>query len=271
MIAGIQKGMLVQVVGRVTTYRDANQLDASSVRALPKGSIPLSELVPSVGPVEKYWTFIDEARQRLTAPRLRGVLDLFYADSAFRDRYSECPGAPGTGHHATLGGLLQHTCEVLAIGRQIARIAHADEELVIAGALLHDIGKTDCYTWESGIFDTNERGRLIGHVVQGLIMLRQALSCASPTPCTPDEHLLLEHYILSHHGKLEFGSPVRPMTMEAEILHFADDASAKTASFADAFKSKELFPGEERVSARKVWQLDNRFMFRATMDFGREE
>jgi 3'-5' exoribonuclease len=197
------------------------------------------------------------------------VLDLFYRDPAFRDRYGECPGAPGTGHHATLGGLLQHTCEVLAIGRQIARIAHADEELVTAGALLHDIGKIDSYTWESGVFDTTERGRLVGHVVQGVIMLRQALACASPTPCTPDEHLVLEHYILSHHGKLEFGAAVLPMTLEAQILHFADDASAKTASIGDAYASKELFPGNARISAKRVWQLDNRWMFRASLDFGR--
>ena len=269
MIRGLSKGMLVQVVGKVTTYRDSVQLEAMSVRPLPKDAIPLADLVPSVGPVEKYWQFIDEARDKLLAPRLRSVIDLFYRDETFRERYEQCPGAPGTGHHAQLGGLLQHTCEVLAIGRQIARVARADEELVVAGALLHDIGKIESYSWESGVFDTTERGRLVGHVVQGVIMLREALQRVSPPPCTPDEHLLLEHLILSHHGQLEFGSPVRPLTLEAEILHFADDASAKTASITDAYNSRELFPGEARVSTKRVWSLDNRWIFKAKLDFGR--
>jgi 3'-5' exoribonuclease len=268
-IRGVQKGMVVQVVGKVTTYRDGLQLDAASVRPLPNGTIPWAELVPSVGSVEKYWQFVDETVGKIAAPRLRAVLELFYSDDEFRARYGECPGAPGTGHHAVLGGLLQHTCEVVHIGRQIARVAKADEELVTAGALLHDIGKTECYSWESGTFETTERGRLIGHVVQGVNMLRTAISCASPTPCTPDEHLILEHMILSHHGQLEYGSPVRPQTLEAEILHFADDASAKTASIGDAYRSRELFPANTGFSSRKIWQLDNRWFYKGRMDFGR--
>lgn len=270
-IRGIAKGMLVQVVGKVTSYRDSNQLEASSVRALPKGSVPLSDLAPSVGSTDRYWQRVDEVREKLAAPRLRAVLDLFYADERFRERYGECPGAPGTAHHARLGGLLQHTCEMLAIGTQIARVARADVELVVAGVLLHDIGKIDCYSWESGVFDTTERGRLIGHVVQGVIMLEQAINAAVPPPCTPDERLVLEHLILSHHGHLEFGAPVKPLTLEAEILHFADDASAKTASITDAYASTEYFPAGARISSKKIWQLDGRWMMKTPTGFGRDE
>ncbi len=270
-IRGIAKGMLVQVVGTITTYRESRQLDASSVRVLPKGSIPLGDLAPSVGPVDQYWHFLDEQRAKLTAPRLRAVVDLFYADDEFRSRYQECPGAPGTGHHATIGGLLQHTCEVVAIGKQIARVARADAEIVIVGAMLHDIGKLESYSWETGVFDTTERGRLLGHVVQGYAMFRERVAQAPTPPCTADEQLLIEHLILSHHGLLEYGSPVRPLTLEAEILHFADDASAKTTSIAEAYASTELFPGESRTSARRVWQLDNRWLVRLAPDFGRAE
>ncbi len=269
MIRGLGKGMLAQVVGKTTKFRESLQLEVTSIRPLPKGSVPLADLVPSVGPVDRYWQFIDESRAKLTAPRLRAVLDLFYADDCFRERYEQCPGAPGTGHHASIGGLLQHTCEVALIGRQMAKVARADEELVFTAALLHDIGKTECYTWETGVFDTNERGRMVGHVVQGMIMFRDAFAQAETPPCTPDERLLIEHMILSHHGQLEFGSPVRPLTLEAEILHFADDASAKTASISDAYASNELFPGDARVSSKRVWQLDNRWMVKMPVDFGR--
>jgi 3'-5' exoribonuclease len=264
----LRKGMVVQVVGSVTTFRDSRQVEARSVRPLPRGSVELADLVPSVGPVERYWTFLDDARTKLEAPRLRAVLDLFYANEAFRLRYEQCPGAPGTGHHALLGGLLQHTSEVVSIARGIARVARANEELVVAGAMLHDIGKLESYTWDEGLFETTERGRLVGHVVIGAMMLREALA-AEPLPvCTDEEAMLLEHLILSHHGKLEFGSPVRPMTLEAEILHMADDASAKTAAISEAYASEEYFPGDARISAKRVWQLDHRWLFRSGADFG---
>ncbi len=271
-IQGIAKGMIAQVVGTITSYRDALQLDATSVRSLPKGSVELTDLVPSVGPVDKYWQFLDDVRTRIAAPRLRAAIDLFYADEPFRERYEQCPGAPGIGHHAVLGGLLQHTCEVVSIARGIARVARADEELVLTGALLHDIGKLESYSWQDGVFDTTDRGRLAGHVVIGAMMFREALAAAAEPPCTEAEAQLIEHMILSHHGRLEYGSPVRPLTLEAEILHFADDASAKTASFNEAYGSTELFPDDEsRLSRRRVWQLDNRWLFRHGADFGRDQ
>lgn len=271
IIRGIAKGMLVQVVGTVAAYRDSQQLEITSLRALPKGEVPLSELVPSVGAVDRYWTFLDDIRHRLTAPRLRAAVDLFYADEAFRERYEQCPGAPGTGHHAALGGLLQHTSEVVGIARSIARIARADEELVMVGAMLHDIGKLESYSWETGVFDTTERGRLAGHVAIGAMMFRGRYEAATTPPCTEEEANLLEHMILSHHGRLEYGSPVRPLTLEAEILHFADDASAKTAAINEAHASREFFPNDERVSTKRIWQLDNRWLFRIGADFGRSD
>ena len=270
MIRGLTKGMIVQVVGKVASYRDALQLDATSLRPLPRGAVPLADLVPSVGPVDRYWQYLDETRTRITAPRLRAVLDLFYADDEFRLAYEQCPGSPGTGHHAALGGLLQHTTEVVRIAVAIARVARADAELVAAGALLHDIGKLRSYAWETGVFETTEQGRLIGHVVLGAMMLREALAAAPARVCTDDEELILTHLILAHHGKLEFGSPVRPLTLESEILHYADDASAKTACLAEAFAMPEFFPGDQRVATRRVWQADNRWLVKIRPDFGRE-
>ena len=145
-----------------------------------------------------------------------------------------------------------------------------NEDLVTAGALLHDIGKLESYTWETGVFDTTERGRLAGHVVIGAMMLREAMAGQPEPVCTPEEAMLIEHLILSHHGKLEYGSPVRPMTLEAEILHFADDASAKTAAINEAYASPEYFPGDARLSSKRLWQLDNRWLFRSDADFGLE-
>ncbi len=185
MVRGLAKGMIVQVVGAVSSYRESLQLDATSVRPLPKGSVPLADLAPSVGPVEAYWQFLDDVRTKLTAPRLRATVDLLFADSGFRERFEQCPGAPGQGHHAAIGGLLQHTCEVVLIARQMARVAKADAELVMVAAMLHDIGKVECYTWETGVFDTNAHGRLIGHIVLGAMMLRERIAAPTPPPARP--------------------------------------------------------------------------------------
>lgn len=269
MVRGLAKGMLVQVVGKVSSYRDAKQLEAVSIRPLPRGSVPLADLVPSVGDVDRYWQYLDEMRTRITAPRLRAVLDLFYTDDTFRLAYEQCPGSPGTGHHAALGGLLQHTTEVVRIGVAMARVAHADVELVAGAAMLHDIGKTRSYAWETGVFEITEPGRMIGHVVLGAMMLHDAVAASTAPPCTDDELMVLMHLILSHHGKLEYGSPVRPLTLEADILHRADDASAGTASITEAYNSPEYFGADARIASRGVWGADNRRLMRVPAGFGR--
>ncbi len=89
-----------------------------------------------------------------------------------------------------------------------------------------------------------------------------------PAPCTDRELTILHHLIASHHGKPEFGAAVPPMTLEAEVLHFADNASAKTASMADALADPDNFTGEALVSARAFWQLDRRRAYRGGSDWG---
>ncbi|HEX9394027.1 MAG TPA: HD domain-containing protein, partial [Gemmatimonadales bacterium] len=166
------------------------------------------------------------------------------------------------------GGLLKHTTEVAVIARAITRVAGADQDLVLAGVLLHDIGKLDAYRWDGG-FAYTDAGHLVGHVVLGALALEQRLNeCATP-PCTDAERALLQHLILAHHGRLEYGSPVTPLTLEAEVLHWADNASAKTASMADALRDADAF-GEGLVSQRRFWQLDQRRAFRGSSDWGQK-
>jgi 3'-5' exoribonuclease len=264
-IAGIARGDVAQVIGEVGQYNGKRQLKISSIRVLPRGAIDWRQLVRSVREVAPYWDLLDRWRGELRRPRLRRTLDLFYADDEFRRRYQECP-ASTVGHHAELGGLLRHTCEVAAIGRAIAKACHADSELVLAGALLHDIGKLEAYRWE-GVFENTECGALLGHVTLGLLMLDRRVAREDPAPCTDRELTVLHHLIASHHGKPEFGAAVPPMTLEAEVLHFADNASAKTAGMADALGDPANFTGDALVSA-KLWQLDRRRTYRGVSDWG---
>lgn len=266
-IAGIAPGDIAQVIGEVGLYRGHRQLQVSSIRPLPKGAVDLRRLVPSIGNPEPLWARLDDWRGTLLRPRLAATVGLFFGDDAFRERYAECP-ASLAGHHAVLGGLLKHTVEVGTIAQVIARECGAEEDLVLAGVLLHDIGKLEAYRWEGGIFEMTEAGALHGHVVLGALMLDRAVRAAEPPPCTDRELAILQHLVLSHHGRLEYGAPVAPMTPEAEALHHADNASARTASMVEASLDPGNFDGDEPLSARGIWQLDRRRVYRGRSDWG---
>ncbi len=268
-VAGIAKGNVVQVIGTVGSYRERRQLAVDSLRVLPRDQVDWHALMPSVGDVTRYWRAVDRWRTDIHGPRLTGTLGLFYDDPAFRTRYEQCP-ASLAGHHAELGGLLKHTCEVAHIALAISKLyPAADQDLVLAGVLLHDIGKLESYRWD-GLFEMTVPGAVIGHVVLGAFMLDRRVRAEAALPCTEEELLLLEHIVLAHHGKLEFGAPVPPMTLEAEIIHYADNASAKTASMADALDDDEHFPGDSDISARTIWQIDKRRAWRGESDWGAE-
>lgn len=266
-IAGIAPGCVAQVIGEVGLYRGQRQLKVSSIRPLPQGTVDLRRLVPAIGDTAPYWKTLDGWRAEIPRPRLAATLALFYDDDAFRLAYEECP-ASLQGHHALLGGLLKHTVEVAGIARTIARACRAEADLVLAGVLLHDIGKLDAYRWERGVFESTEAGTLHGHVVLGALRLDRAVRAAEPPPCTERELAILQHLVLSHHGRLEYGAAVPPMTLEAEVLHYADNASAKTASMAEALADPANFDGDNPVSARPLWQLDRRRAYRGRSDWG---
>lgn len=268
-VAEIGRGDVVEVVGEVGVFRDKRQLKVATLRALPRRSVEWRSLLPSVGDVQRCWAPLDRWRGEIRRPRLRDVLALFFDDPAFRARFESCP-ASLSGHHARLGGLLQHTWEVAAIGRATAALYDADVDLVLAGALLHDIGKLEAYRWE-GCFEITDPGALLGHPALGALMLERRIAGAHPPACTADERTILLHLILSHHGKLEFGAAVTPMTLEAEILHHADDTSAKATNMADALGDPDNFLRDARLSARSLWQLDRRRAWRGESDWGDPE
>ena len=264
VVAGVRRGQVVQVVGEVVAFRDRKQVKVTSLRLLPEGTVDPATLLPSVGGVDKYWETLDGWRRETKKPRLAKVLDLFYGEDDFRRRYEQCP-ASMRGHHASLGGLLKHTTEVAAIARTVARACGADQELVLAGVLLHDIGKLESYSWRGG-FEFTTAGSLVGHVVLGAMMLDRRLDEEATPPCTDPERDILLHLILSHHGRLEWGSPVLPLTLEAEVLHWADNASAKTASVADALRDAENFP--QGMISTPLRSLDFRRLYRGASDWG---
>jgi putative nucleotidyltransferase with HDIG domain len=142
----------------------------------------------------------------------------------------------------------------------IARtVRKANADLVVAGAMLHDIGKVEAYGIAPDGFSHTSTGTLLGHVTLGALMFDRRLH-ASDLALSPAQRDEMLHFILSHHGALEFGSPVQPMTTEAEIVHWADEASAKATDMMDELQDPELFPpgGTNDVSAKRSWRLGRR-------------
>ena len=210
-----------------------------------------------VSPPEKLWAWIDRVRTEIESNTLRRVLDVFFGDDDFRVRFERTP-ASTSGHDAKLGGLLLHVFEVTNIAKQTARTMHANVDLAVAGALLHDIGKVEAYEIGPGGFTFTSCGLLLGHVVLGSLMLERRLAALGEVPCSEAQLTELHHMILSHHGALQFGSPVQPMTTEAEIVHWADEASAKATDMMELLADQELFAGGQEYSDRSHWRLGRR-------------
>ena len=258
---GADRGRVVQAIGQVGVYAKTGkrQIQLSGpLRVVPKDQVDLHAFLPRItGDVVKLWDWVDKRRAEMTTPALRRVVDLFYADDNFRVRFENTPGSVRA-HHAQLGGLLQHVFEVTSIAKQTAKTMGANVDLVVAGALLHDVGKVEAYCIEGGSFDYTPCGLLLGHVVLGSLMLERRLAALGQTVCTEGQLLDVQHMILSHHGKREFGSPVEPMTAEAEIVHWADESSAKANDMMESIGDAESFGPGKDFSDRKSWRVGRR-------------
>lgn len=257
-VAGAERGKVVQVIGTVGEYQGKRQLTLSApLRVLPATAASAEQFLPRISRAsEELWGWIDQQRSAMQSHQLRTALDLFFADDVFRQAFERAPGST-TGHHAQVGGLLLHSVEVATIAQGIAGTMHANVELVTVAALLHDIGKVESYSIGPSGFGHTTAGHLLGHVVLGTMMLDRRLRLQPAGTFTAEQELELQHFIQSHHGSLEFGAAVPPMTLEAEILHWADQASAKAADVTDTLANDEHF-GDEGFTLKRPWPVQKR-------------
>ena len=263
-IEGVKVGSIVQAIGAVEAYQGRRQLKLTApLRVIVASAANLDEFLPriAVGSLT-LWDQVDNWRSEMRFAKLRAAVDLFFADDEFRARLEKAPGAP-RGHHAKVGGLLMHIVEVGTIARGAARTMHANVDLVTAGALLHDIGKVEAYVASAAGFDCTQAGYLLQHVVLGSLLLDRRLRTLPPGTLSETQELELQHFVQSHPGLPEDGAAVRPMTLEAELLHWADQASANGDIFEEDVEDRELFPGDEEFSVRKSRRLDRKVWRRA--------
>ena len=175
-VDGAMKGTVVQTLGNVGIYPKTGKRQiqlTGPLRVIPTTQARPEDFLPRIaGDTERLWAWIDRVRGEMQSRTLRAVTDLFFADDDFRVRFERAPGSTG-GHHAKVGGLLLHVYEVTSIARQTAKTMRASVDLVVAGALLHDIGKVEAYQITPAGFTFTPCGVLVGHVVLGVLMLER--------------------------------------------------------------------------------------------------
>jgi 3'-5' exoribonuclease len=215
----------VKVKGMIQIFHNRPQLTIHKVRRLQEGEVEFSDYFPSSKrDPEEMWNELRATVAGLANPHLKGLLDAMLDDEDIAWRYRRAPAAKQI-HHAFLGGLIEHVLSLCALARAIApHYPNVDADLLIAGIVLHDIGKIYELNYERG-FSYSSEGQLIGHISIGMRMVADKLRGLPDFP--PQLRTLVEHMILSHHGQLEFGSPKLPMFVEALMLHYLDDLDSK--------------------------------------------
>jgi 3'-5' exoribonuclease len=258
-----ERGDVVKLRGCVSRFDDRLQMKVDNLRKASPDEVEKRDLLPCTScDVDELWQKLLGFVESFTDPDLKLLLNTLLAESGLAQAYREAPAAKQL-HHAWLGGLLEHVVSLLKLADRVA--GHYNElkpeslhrDLLLTGVVLHDIGKVQELTWEAG-FEYSVEGVLLGHIQMGMALVEKAIEKLPEFP--PRLKTLVLHLILSHHGKLEFGSPKLPMIPEALVLNFVDDLDAKMQAMTSEFeKSAREGKGADELTGR-IWALDQRQM-----------
>jgi 3'-5' exoribonuclease len=250
------RGDIVKARGSASRFDERLQMKIDQLRVAFPNEVDKADMLPSTTyDIAALWSQLLGFVDSLANPDLKLLLTTMLDDPALAAAYREAPAAKQL-HHAWLGGLLEHVVSLCALAdRVVPHYPLLDRDLVLTGVILHDIGKVRELSWEIG-FEYTVEGMLLGHIQIGAALAERTIDTLPNFP--PKLKTLVLHMILSHHGKLEFGSPKLPMIPEALVLNFLDDLDAKMQAVSSEFeKSAREGKGPNELT-NKVWALDNR-------------
>jgi len=227
------EGCYVKVQGQVSKYQGKFQITLTKMRHAADSEVEAADFVPTTQfDIEEMWA---ELRGYVTAfenEDLKRLVFAFLDDEGIGPAFKVAPAAKVL-HHAWIGGLLEHVLTLVRVClATVPLYAEVDGDLLVTGAILHDIGKVRELSWKSSFSYTLE-GQMIGHISIAQGMLIEKVKGLEPFP--ERLRVLVEHMILSHHGKYEYGSPKLPMTPEAILLSALDDVEAKMQAMRNEF------------------------------------
>lgn len=253
------EGDVVRIQATVQTYRGQNQLVIDEIVPLDLDAVPAERFIaksprPPEDMQEDLWQLIESVDNR----HLAQLLTEMFGDPAFYRKYTLMPAAKRV-HHNYLHGLLEHSLEVARLASEGVRDTDdLNTDLLVAGGILHDVGKIEELACAGSIQYTVD-GRLLGHVVLGFRMVTSRVEGIPDFPGPLARHL--QHLIISHHGQQEYGAPVLPQTREAVILHQADMFSGKasqvTITTESARKKGSRWSEYDQLLGRSMWIPDN--------------
>ena len=256
--ADFSKGDVVKIRAAVSKFEGVLQLKIERLRKLSTTEFDRSDLLPATTyDVAELWSKLEAAVASFTDPNLQRLVTAVLADPIVREAFIEAPAAKQL-HHAWLGGLLEHVVSLIGLAdRVVPHYPMLMRDLVVTGVILHDIGKIRELAWATG-FEYTLEGQLLGHIQIGIAMVEKTIDSLPDFP--PRLKTLVLHLILSHHGKLEFGSPKLPMIPEALMLNFLDDIDAKMQTLASEFQKAARQGKAADEMTDRIWALDQRTM-----------
>ncbi len=232
----------VKVKGLLQIYQKRSQFTIHKLRRLEEHEVDFADYFPCADrDVEEMFAEMRGIISGLKNEHLRSLLTVIFDDPLYATPFKMAPAAKSI-HHACRGGLLQHVLSLCTLAKMTAgHYPGVDLDLVLAGAILHDIGKIEELTYARS-FGYSSEGQLLGHIVIGLRIISEKVR--QVPGFAPKLRTLLEHMIISHHGELEFGSPKVPVFPEALLLHHLDNLDSKMEAMRSALKRDALAEGE---------------------------
>ncbi len=228
VLSTFERDDFVRVRGAVQLFRNRPQIQIHKIRKIDEREIELGDYLPATREdVEQMFAEVHGYVEAIRNPPLRQLVLNILDDAAIQERYKRAPAAKSL-HHAFFGGLLEHVRSLCRLARLVSQnYPGVDIDLLTAGVVLHDLGKIYELSYERSFAYTTE-GQLLGHMILVLEVVHRHVAAIPEFP--RNLQILLEHLIISHHGKYEFGSPKLPMFPEALLLHYIDDLDSKMHS-----------------------------------------
>jgi 3'-5' exoribonuclease len=238
---------VVKVKGRLEYYNGRRQFVIDQIRPARDGEYEISDFLPhTAADIDELYSKLREFVGGVGNPWLKQLLAAVIEDPEIVPRLKRAPAGKSM-HHACIGGLLEHIVSLCGLCRLIApHYPEVDADLLLTGAVLHDIGKVEELTYQRAFGYTNE-GLLVGHIVSGTEIVGRKMDAIEGFP--PSLKTLVKHIILSHHGEYQFGSPVLPKFPEAVLFHYLDQIDSKLSAMKETLASAD---GEAEWSARNA-------------------
>ena len=220
-----EKDDFVHIMGKAVSFQEHLQLNITQIERIGEEEILCSDFFPTAEKdIDEMFHSLIEISQQIKNPHLSQLLQLFWEDESFIKRFKMAPASKWL-HHNYLGGLLEHTSSLVQLVlKNVSHYSGLNLDLLLTASILHDLGKVDELSYHRS-FDYSDEGRLLGHIILGLERVEDKIRQLPDFP--KDLSTLLKHLLLSHHGQYIWGSPKRPMTLEAVMLHYLDDMDAK--------------------------------------------